>query len=93
MTNVILSNFCLAFWKKKFVRYITHMKKCTSEIQGNLYNFIKGLTDSEGVELRIRKVDCNVTGRFSTAQGVIASKFCIIQGSNLSICIVCVYTS
>ena len=73
--------------------YSTHMKKCTSEIQGNLYTVIKGLTESEGVELWIRKVDCNVTGRFSIAQGVLASKLCIIQGSNLSICIVCVYTS
>ena len=92
MTNAILSNFCLAL-EKTVMRYITNVKKCASEIQGNLYNFIRGLTESEGVELWIRKVDCNVTGRFSTAQGVIASKFCIIQGSNLSLCIACVYIS
>ena len=79
--------------KKIVMRYITNVKQCTCKIQGNLYNFIKGLTESEGVELWIRKVDCNVTGRFSIAQGVLASKLCIIQGSNLSICIVCVYTS
>ena len=68
------------------MRYITHMKKCTSETQGNLYNFIKGLTESEGVELQITRVDCNVTGRFSIAQGAIASKLCITQRSNFSIC-------
>ena len=72
--------------KKIVMKYITHVKNCTSEIQGNLYNFIKGLTESEGVELRIRRVDRNATGRFSIAQGAIASKLCIVQGSNLSIC-------
>ena len=62
------------------MRYSTHMKKCTSEIHGNLYNFIKGLTESEGVELWIRKVDCNVTGRFSIAQGTIDPKSALFKG-------------
>ena len=92
MTDVILSNFCVAL-ETNVMRYITNVKKCTSEIQGNLYNFIKGLTESEGVELWIGRIDCNVTVRFSIAQGVLASKLCIIQGSNISICIVCVYIS
>ena len=79
MTNVILSNFCLAL-EKTVMRYITNVKKCASEIQGNLYNFIRGLTESEGVELWIRKVDCNVTGRFSIAQGAIAPNSALFKG-------------
>ena len=62
------------------MRYITNVKKYTSENQGNLYNLIKGLTESEGVELWIRKVDCNVTGRFSIAQGAIAPNSALFKG-------------
>ena len=66
------------------MRYSTHMKKCTSEIQGNLYNFIKGLTESEGVELWIGRIDCNVTGRFSIAQGAIAPNSALFKGQFLN---------
>ena len=79
MTDVILSNFCVAL-ETNVMRYITNVKKCTSEIQGNLYNFIKGLTESEGVELCIRKIDCNVTGKFSIAQGAIAPNAALFKG-------------
>ena len=79
MTDVILSNFCVAL-ETNVMRYITNVKKCTSEIQGNLYNFIKGLTESEGVELWIGRIDCNVTVRFSIAQGAIAPNSALFKG-------------
>ena len=66
--------------KKIVMRYITNVKQCTCKIQGNLYNFIKGLTESEGVELWIGRIDCNVTVRFSIAQGTIDPKSALFKG-------------
>ena len=66
--------------KLKYINNLNFKKKCTSEIQGNLYSFIKGLTESEGVKLWIRRVDFSVTDRYSIAQGVIAPKSALFKG-------------
>jgi len=42
------------------------------------------LTESEGVKLWIRRVDCDVTGRFSIAQGAIAPNSALFKGQFLN---------